>query len=509
MTYSLEERKKAVELYEKYGCSAADTIRELGYPNRHTLANWYKEHKENGKLSDPKPRQRKYTDDQKRTAVDYYLEHGKSIARTRRALGYPSKQYLAEWIDELAPGMRKTYTTSNRYKASDDEVIDAVIDLVVRDVPASEVAKSHGVTRETLYFWKYKLLGKEMPCMSETKDSSSSNLAELEARIAELEADVRRLELKKAILEGTVELLGKDPGADPNRLTNREKVLLIDSIRPDWPLKALLAEVGLARSSYQYQIAAIARGDRHAELREAICEVFDANDGAYGRRRIHDELAANGIVAGEHLIASIMSEEHLIARGRKRKRGYNSYKGELSEHPGNLVNRDFTSALPNFLWLTDITQFSIPAGKVYLSPVIDCFDGMVVSWTIGTSPSAEFANTMLRSAIETLSPGDTPILHSDCGCHYRWPGWISICEDAGIVRSISKKGCSPDNSACEGFFGRLKNEFFYGRNWSDVTIDEFMERLDAYMHWYNEKRIKRSLGGMSPVDYRRSLGLAA
>ena len=82
-------------------------------------------------------------------------------------------------------------------------------------------------------------------------------------------------------------------------------------------------------------------------------------------------------------------------------------------------------------------------------------------------------------------------------------------ENAGLTRSMSKKGCSPDNSACEGFFGLLKNEMFYGRSWKDVTIEKFITILDEYIHWYSEKRIKVSLGGMSPLQYRRSLGLIA
>ncbi len=79
----------------------------------------------------------------------------------------------------------------------------------------------------------------------------------------------------------------------------------------------------------------------------------------------------------------------------------------------NLVNRDFHATAPNRLWGTDITEFSIPAGKVYLSPVIDCHDGMPVAWTIGTSPNAALANGMLRDACATLKPGETPIIHSD------------------------------------------------------------------------------------------------
>ncbi len=131
--------------------------------------------------------------------------------------------------------------------------------------------------------------------------------------------------------------------------------------------------------------------------------------------------------------------------------------GEISPAPDNLLNRDFSATAPNEKWLTDITGFQISAGKVYPSPMIDCFDGMVVSWSIGTRPDAELVNTMLDAAIETVTAsGDRPVVHSDRGGHYRWPGWLSGIADARLVRSMSRKGYSPDNAACEGFFGRLK-----------------------------------------------------
>ena len=120
----------------------------------------------------------------------------------------------------------------------------------------------------------------------------------------------------------------------------------------------------------------------------------------------------------------------------------------------------------------------------------------------------ETINAMLDAAGATLSEGGHPVGHTDRECHYRWPGWIERCERYGITRSMSKKGCSPDNSACEGFFGRLKVELFYGRNWSGWSVDDFMGAVDCYIHWYNERRIKESLEGMSPLQYRRSLNLA-
>ena len=156
--------------------------------------------------------------------------------------------------------------------------------------------------------------------------------------------------------------------------------------------------------------------------------------------------------------------EGLIAK-RPTKRKYSSYKGEISEAPENLVARDFHADDPNLLWLTDITEFSIPAGKIYLSSIIDCFDGMCIAWSQSTSPNADLVSSMLDAAASKLHEGEHPIGHSDRGCHYRWPGWIERCERYGITRSMSKKGCSPDNSAMEGFFGRLKVEFFYGCDW--------------------------------------------
>lgn len=264
----------------------------------------------------------------------------------------------------------------------------------------------------------------------------------------------------------------------------------------------------MAKSSYCYQQAVLNAPDKYADLRVKIRTVFDESSSRYGYRRIHSSLKNEELTVSEKVVRRLMQEEKLIVPTVKRKK-YSSYKGEITPAVPNVIERDFHAEQPNMKWLTDITEFHIPAGKIYLSPIIDCFDGLPVSWTIGTSPDAELVNTMLDNAIGTLKHGEHPIIHSDRGAHYRWPGWIERMENAKLTRSMSKKGCSPDNSACEGFFGRLKNEMFYGRSWKDVSIEEFIIILDEYMHWYSEKRIKLSLGGMSPLQYRRSLGLIA
>lgn len=335
-------------------------------------------------------------------------------------------------------------------------------------------------------------------------DDSQALLSEVES----LKKQIYRLQLEKDILEATVEIVKKDPGADRKKLTNKEKTHLVGTLINKYPLKDLLEDVGMARSSYFYQRKIIARPDKYASLRYLIIQLFNENNRCYGYRRMHKALGQVGICISEKVIQQIMTDHQLIAVS-KVKRKYYSYRGELSPEAPNILARNFHADAPNIKWLTDLTEFHIPAGKVYLSPVVDCFDGLLASWSIGTSPDAELVNSMLDSAISTLRPGEQPIIHSDRGAHYQWPGWLDRIKRAGLKRSMSQKGCSPDNAACEGFFGRIKNEMFYNRSWSGVSIDEFIDILDGYLHWYNEKRIKMSLGAMSPLEYRRSLGLVA
>ena len=310
------------------------------------------------------------------------------------------------------------------------------------------------------------------------------------------------------ILNKAAEILKKEMGIDQQILANKEKAILIDALKTKYPLNDLLKMTDMSKSSYFYQKKAQECPDKYACLRTEVIEIFTQNQRRYGYRRVHAEIKSKGTIVSEKVVRRIMKEEQLVVPYKK-KRKYNSYKGEITPAVENLIARDFHADAPNTKWLTDLTEFHIPAGKVYLSPIIDCFDGMVVSWTIGTSPDAELVNTMLDDAICNLANEEHPIVHSDRGSHYRWPGWISRMEGAGLLRSMSKKGCSPDNSACEGFFGRLKNEMFYFRSWKDVSIEQFISELDSYLRWYNKKRIKISLGGMSPVAYRHSIGLVA
>lgn len=508
--YTREQRMKAIALYIKYDKSIADVIRELGYPSTNLLPRWYKAYlkeQETGVLWEKYSRLSQYTLDQKKIAVEHFLAHGRNISRTIRMLGYPCRETLRDWCEELTPWTRKKHVGGVQY--SQEQKKEAVIDLCTRNDIAKKVANKYGAARGTLYKWKNELLLNEAG-KSMKKKIDKPLLNDKDALLSEIESlqlEIRRLKLEKDILEGTAEIIKKDPGVVPKNLTNREKASLIGVLRNEYSLNELFNCLEIARSSFFYHRKIASTPDKYEELRECIVDIFEENKRRYGYRRIHALLLRKGICISEKIVRRIMSEANLVVIG-KRRRKYSSYQGEGRPSATNLIDRNFHADVPNAKWLTDITEFKIPAGKVYLSPIVDCFDGLLPSWTISTNPNAELVNSMLDAATATLKAGEHPIIHSDRGGHYRWPGWIARTECAGLTRSMSRKGCPPDNAACEGVFGRIKNEMFYNRSWAEVSIDEFMTILNDYLTWYNEKRIKMSLGAMSPLEYRNSLGLA-
>ena len=434
-----------------------------------------------------------------------------------RLLGYPARrQTLYNWINRkrVLPENRSTFRGYNTSEHPRHPPLELKLEALHRCFELGEdvqsVSNEIGYSTASIYTWRKKYILKGATAlMNSSNEHDRGKLSEgkpaSSAEIDKLKAQLMDMQMEIDILKETINILKKDPGVDQTALRNREKAVIIGALKDKYSLPVLLNRLDMARSSYFYQQKIMSSRDKYQDLRSEIRKLFVMNKGRFGYRRIHALLRNYGIVVSEKVIRRIMKEENLTVKIRKTRK-YNSYKGEITPAVENLVKRDFHSERPNQKWLTDITEFSIRAGKVYLSPVIDCFDGMPVAWSIGISPNAELSNSMLKSAIATLKPDEKPIVHSDRGCHYRWPEWISIMKDAGLTRSMSKKGCSPDNAACEGFFGHLKTEMFYNSTWDETSIEDFIGEVDQYMNWYRNDRIKLSLGGLSPLNYRRRIG---
>ena len=509
--YTREERMKAIKLFIKYDKHPTKTVRELGYPSCKTLMDWYKsrgEEQEIEILPTPNSIYPKYSIEKKQAALEHYFANGRNLSETVRALGYPSIMMLRRWCDKYRPGERKSHKCGIINTKERRE--EAVHQLISGAASVKELSREYGVKPWDLRNWQMIMLGEEN-YITMFKVDDKPLLEEKDALLNEkrlLQKEVRRLQLEVDLLKGAAELIKKDPGVDLKDLTNKEKTILIDALRNKYDLKELLHALQMACSSYCYHHNLASMPNKYEEIRDRIKELFKENGKAYGYRRIHALLQKEGKLLSEMVVRRIMKESSLFVYGKKNKK-YNSYKGEDIPSAENLIERDFHADKPNLKWLTDITEFAIPAGKVYLSPIVDCFDGLLPSWTIGTSPNAELVNSMLDQATKNLKKAEHPLVHSDRGFHYRWPGWLERMAAAGLKRSMSRKGCSPDNAACEGLFGRIKNEMFYNRSWHGVGISEFIKILDDYLVWYNEKRIKLSLGAMSPLEYRQSLKLLA
>jgi transposase InsO family protein len=172
--------------------------------------------------------------------------------------------------------------------------------------------------------------------------------------------------------------------------------------------------------------------DKYLSIRQAMKVAFESNHRCYGYRRLKAYMTREFILISEKVVRRLMKQESLFVPKPKRRR-YSSYLGEFSPAPENIIDREFQAAAPNEKWLTDITEFHIRAGKVYLSPIIDYFDGLVISWTIGTSSDADLVNTMLDATVEPIADSEArPIANSDRGGHYRWPDWLERIDAATL-----------------------------------------------------------------------------
>jgi len=260
----------------------------------------------------------------------------------------------------------------------------------------------------------------------------------------------------------------------------------------------MLQWVGMARSVFYYHLKRLDRGDGHDEARVRIRQLYDDNKWRYGYRRICLAMRNAGMVINHKTVLILMLQLGLKARVRKRH--YRSYFGEVGMVAPNVLGRDFMTDGPNKKWATDVTQMCIHNVKTYLSPIMDMYNGEIVSYTISRSPSLKMVTDMLDSAFKKHKALDGLIMHSDQGWHYQHKLYQTLLKKHGIIQSMSRKGNCLDNSMMESFFAAMKNELLYANDFS--SIKEFETALKEYIIWYNNKRIKLRLKGMSPIQYR-------
>jgi transposase InsO family protein len=240
-------------------------------------------------------------------------------------------------------------------------------------------------------------------------------------------------------------------------------------------------------------------------IKEEIIAIYYENQGRYGYRRITMELHNRGYDINHKTVQRLMKDLNIKCMVRIKK--YRSYKGEVGKIAPNLIQRDFKATAPNQKWTTDVTEFSLFGTKLYLSPILDMYNGEIISYNLSERPVLGQVMDMLDKAFAKIPDNTNLIFHSDQGWQYQHKQYQKRLVDKGIRQSMSRKGNCLDNSIMENFFGLLKSELLYLREFS--SIEEFKIELEKYIDYYNNRRIKNKLKGLSPVQYRIQSSLVA
>ena len=290
--------------------------------------------------------------------------------------------------------------------------------------------------------------------------------------------------------------------------------MVVCELQRKYPRKILLEISGLKRSTYYYTLSKTHKDMKNDEIMNVIIDIFYTHKERYGYRRIALELRNMGYVVNHKKVKRLMTIMGLYAKTPKAK--YKSYKGDMNGTVKNLLldkvideenhktyyKRNFNTSSCNEIWSTDVSEFHIAAGKLYLSPILDLHNREIVSFNISTRPNFEQTKDMLNKAFDKYDNLNNLIFHSDQGWQYQMQPYHKMLEEKGVQQSMSRKGNCLDNSPMENFFGKMKNEMFYGYEYTFETLDDLKIAMEEYIEYYNTQRITVKLKGLTPVQYR-------
>ncbi|HAN7629004.1 TPA: IS3 family transposase, partial [Escherichia coli] len=431
--------------------------------------------------------------------VNHYLAGHAGIISTAK-LFQLSHTSLSHWINLfLLHGPRALDCRHKRSYSPEDKLCVVLYALGHSESLPRVAARFNIPSHNTVKNWikGYRKSGNEafIRRRKEKSMTRSDDTHENEANMTpeEMKNELRYLRAENAYLKAMQEHLleKKPPGAG-------EKTKVIRSLRCGHCQSDLLKAAGLARSTLYYQLSLQKAKDKYADVKQLIASIFHEHRGCYGYRRIHCELQKRGLKFSGKTVRKLMQQLGLKSPVRLKK--YRSYRGNMGLAAENILQRQFKAEAPCEKWVTDITEFRAGGQKLYLSPILDLFNGEIVAWETACRPTEELVKRMLNKGLESLAEGEKPLLHSDQGWHYRIKSYQSALADRGLVQSMSRKGNCLDNAVMENFFGHLKEEMYYRRDYRNV--EELENAVNEYITYWNQKRIKLSLGGLSPVEYR-------
>ena len=269
-------------------------------------------------------------------------------------------------------------------------------------------------------------------------------------------------------------------------------------LRHQFDLDILLSCVKMARSTFYYYSKKAGQPDKYERVKSLISRIYHDHKGRYGYRRITLQLKRYGMAINHKAVLRLMEEMKLRSLIRVKK--YRSYRGDMGKIAPNILNRDFKADRPYQKWATDVTEFKVKGRKLYLSPIIDLFNQEIISYEITDKPIFKGVMDMLKKSLPLVKGDEQLVLHSDQGWQYQMQKYQQSLRENGISQSMSRKGNCLDNAVMENFFGTIKSELFYMNEYE--STEKLKNDIKDYISYYNEKRIKLNLNGMSPTEYR-------
>lgn len=221
-----------------------------------------------------------------------------------------------------------------------------------------------------------------------------------------------------------------------------------------------------------------------------------------GYRRIRDELDRfHDIKLNDKRVLRICRKLNIKSTIKYSNNGCTRQSANPQYIAENILNREFTAGTPNEKWLTDVTEFHYYVGmekhKVYLSAILDLYDRRIVSHIIRDSNNNALVFDTFDMAVEA-SPDAHPLFHSDRGYQYTNRAFHAKLEAAGMTQSMSRVAKCIDNGPMEGFWGIIKRERYYGKRFT--SRESIVAMIETYIQYYNNKRLQRNLGVLTPME---------
>ena len=377
-----------------------------------------------------------------------------------------------------------------------------VQELSESDMTWSEAVSKYGFPENTLRLWKRNY--NEYGVCSRKRGRSRKGGSDGNERVGKDQAAREREEItarRNYYLQNVLPCLrGKRDGSSKKKTLRA----IGECRRLGIPLRRCLEELGLSSSTYHFwKSHENEESQKDKKLSEAIRCAQEQNHWAYGSKRMAKWLVNEGFAErlNHKRVERVMGKFNLHAKIRRKRYPKNYYltlKENPAKLPDNILARDFIADNPMQKLVTDITYLPTDEGWIYMAAVLDLWNREIVSYRIGRRISLE----LVKDVVSQLGPCRGALIHSDMGWTYTHPTYIRHLKELGLKQSMSRKGNCWDNACMENFFGLMKSETIRQTK-QLLTVDGMIRLIDDYIHWYNNQRIQKKLGYLSPVDFRK------